>query len=132
MLVKRILLIVSIILITIGAYIFMNRNYDPLARYPYSDVEAREKIVKYLNEREIKYIIDYSISPDEILPYIEAPRFNAYNVSLYVQASKSLYYCNNGQVVEVVEAILDKDLDFNSKIHEYMYKGYSEIMNDLK
>ncbi len=132
MLVKRVILVVSIILITVCAYVFMNRNYDPLARYPYSDENARAKIVEYLDEREIKYIIDYSISPDEILPYIECPRFNAYNVSAYVKASKMLYYCNNGQVVEVVERILEKELDLDSKLHEYMYKGYSEIMNSLK
>ena len=128
---KRILLIVSLIILTVISYNFMNRNYDPLARYQYDDEEAKELILKYMDEREIKYIIDYSIAPDEFIPYIKSSKFNAYNISYYKEASNCLYYLNNDQVVEVVEKILEKNMDFDKTIKEYMYLSYYEILLKL-
>lgn len=128
---KRILLIVSIVVLTAISYIFMNRNYDPLARYPYDNDYAKSLILEYMDEREIKYIIDYSIAPDEFLPYIYASDFKAYNVVYYNKASEYLYFLNNNETVEVVEKILEKNLDFDLTIKEYMFLSYEEIMQKL-
>ena len=110
----------------------MNRNYDPLARYQYDDEEAKELILKYMDEREIKYIIDYSIAPDEFIPYIKFSKFNAYNISYYNKASNNLYYLDDEQVVEVVEKILEKNMDFDKAMKEYMYLSYDVILSKLK
>ena len=109
----------------------MNRNYDPLARYPYDNDYAKNLILEYMDEREIKYIIDYSIAPDEFLPYIYASDFKAYNVAYYNKASEYLYFLNNNETVEVVEKILEKNLDFDLTIKEYMFLSYEEIMQKL-
>ena len=128
---KRILLIVSLIILTVISYAFMNRNYDPLARYPYDDNKAKELILKYMDEREIKYIIDYSIAPDEFVPYIKSSKFRAYDISYYKKASNYLYNLDDEQIVEVVEKILDNNLDFDKILKEYMYLSYDEILSKL-
>lgn len=132
MLVKRMILVISIILITVAGYIFMNRNYDPLSRYPYDITESeRSAIIEYMDEREIKYIIDYSIAPEEFMPYIESSKFKAYDCALYKRASMYFYYLNNNQIVEVVEKIIDKDLDIETSFNEFMYLNYEEITQRL-
>lgn len=131
MLKKRILLVASIIILTIACYIYMNRNYDSLSRYPYGTSEERALIKKYLDEREIKYIIDYSIDPYLFMDYIYYPGFIAYHVEDYNLAADSLYYLNNYEIVDVVEKLYEKNIDFDSVIKKYMYFHYEDILRDL-
>ena len=109
----------------------MNRNYDPLSRYPYTDGIVRDKIIRHMDEREIKYIIDYSISPDEFMEFIDNYSFNAYNISYYNTAKRYLYNLNSSQVVTVVEKMLKKNLNFEETLNYYMYLSYDEIMEKL-
>lgn len=125
---KRILFIACLVLITVCCYIFMNRNYDPLARYAYDNEKIHNKIIKYMDEREIKYIIDYSIAPGDFMDYIENYNFNAYNISYYNKARTYLYALNPSQIVNVVEAMLKKDIDFDAALNEYMYLDYDNII----
>ena len=109
----------------------MNRNYDSLSRYPYGTSEERALIKKYLDEREIKYIIDYSIDPYLFMDYIYYPGFIAYHVEDYNLAADSLYYLNNYEIVDVVEKLYEKNIDFDSVIKKYMYFHYEDILRDL-
>ena len=106
----------------------MNRNYDPLSRYAYDNEKIHNKIIKYMDEREIKYIIDYSIAPGDFMDYIENYNFNAYNISYYNKARTYLYALNPSQIVNVVEAMLKKDIDFDAALNEYMYLDYDNII----
>ena len=130
--IKRILLVLAVILLTVGSYIFMNRNYDPLARYPYKNRKARTAILTKLDEREIKYIVDYSIAPEEFMEFIDNPSFNAYNISLYSKAKNYLYNLNSYQIVTIVEGIKDKGLDFDTCMNSYMYLTYEDMLLNLK
>ena len=102
----------------------MNRNYDSLSRYPYGTSEERALIKKYLDEREIKYIIDYSIDPYLFMDYIYYPGFIAYHIEDYNLAADSLYYLNNYEIVDVVEKLYEKnyyDLNvFTSRINNIL------------
>ena len=130
--IKRILLVVAVIALTMGSYVFMNRNYDPLARYPYKNKKARTAILNKLDEREIKYIIDYSIAPEEFMDYIDNPAFNAYNIALYNKARNYLYNLNSYQIVTIVEGIKDRGLDFDTCMNSYMYLTYDDMKLNLK
>lgn len=130
--VKRGLLLTSVLVITIVCYLIMNRNYDPLSRYPYDiDNNTRETILNNLNELEIKYIIDYSIEPSDFMFYINEPNFNVYFVSEYNEADKRLYFLTASQVVKVVNKIQSKNLDFEECMSKYEYIFYDSIMEDL-
>lgn len=132
MLIKRIILIASIILLTAGCYIYMNRNYDSLSRYPYGTSEERELIKKYLDEREIKYIIDYSIDPYLFMDYMVYPGFIAYHIEDYNIAASNFYYLNKYEIVDVVEKLYEKNIDLDSVLKKYMYFHYEDILRDLK
>ncbi|MBR0461356.1 MAG: hypothetical protein IJJ00_01410 [Erysipelotrichaceae bacterium] len=78
MLKKHVLLIFVILVITGICYVFMNRNYDPLSRYSYYlSEDTRYQILNRLDEREVKYIVDYAIAPNEFTDYLEISSFNA-------------------------------------------------------
>ncbi len=128
---KRAILVIAIILLTAVCYTFMNRNYDSLSRYPYGTVEERNLIKKYLDEREIKYIIDYSIDPNLFMDYMIYPGFIAYHIEDYNKASQSLYYLNKYQIVDVIEQLYKKDMNINDALNKYMYFHYEEILKDL-
>lgn len=110
----------------------MNRNYDPLARYSYylTD-EERNTILTKLDEREIKYIVDYYIAPEEYMEFVGNNSFNAYHIALYNQAKNSLYLINSHQVVTIVELIKKKNLDFDECLNKYAYWVYEDILSDL-
>lgn len=130
MLKKRIIFIVLVIIITVSCYIFMNRNFDPLARYSYEiDEMTREKILSKMDEREIKYIVDYEIDYNDFIGYIDAYRFNVYHTEHYNKAKYYLYRLNNMEIVDVVEKILDKNLDFESCLSKFSNYDYSTIVN---
>ena len=130
--VKRTLLVLAIVVITMVCYLFMNRNYDPLARYNYylSD-DQRELILTKLDEREIKYIVDYYIAPEEYLEFIGNNSFNAYNIAFYNHAKNNLYDVNSYQVVTIVELIKKKNLDMDECLYKYAYWNYEDILADL-
>ena len=131
MLIKRIILIVSIIFLTTLCYIYMNRNYDSLSRYPYGTSKERELIKKYLDEREIKYIIDYSIDPNLFMDYMIYPSFIAYHIEEYNVAASHFYNLNKYEIVDVVERLYEKNIDLNTVLNKYMYLHYDEILKDL-
>ena len=129
---KRTLLVVTIILITLACYVFMNRNYDPLARYGYYlTEEERNLILTKLDEREIKYIVDYYIAPGEYMEYIEDGSFNAYHIAYYNQVKNGLYFVNSHQVITITELIKKKNLDIDECIDKYAYWNYDDILQDL-
>lgn len=125
---KRIVLLVSIFLITISCYAFMNRNYDPLARYPYANNENRKQILKYMDEREIKYIIDYTISPDEFMKYISSYGFSAYHINDYNFAYKYLTNMTPDQIVVIVERLIKKNIDINEIMPILQYKLFEDAL----
>lgn len=131
MLIKRLILIVSIILLTATCYIYMNRNYDSLSRYPYGTEKQRALIKQYLDEREIKYIIDYSIDPDLFMDYMIYPNFIAYHIEDYNKAAKYFSYLNKYEIVDVVEKMYAKNIDVDSVLQKYTYFHYDEILKDL-
>lgn len=109
----------------------MNRNYDPLARYPYANEEARSLILKYMDEREIKYIIDYSISPDEFIKYVDSTDFSAYHIDSYNYAYKKLTSLTPGQIVVVVEKLIKKDCDLDYALNILQYKEFDDMLVNI-
>ena len=128
---KRAILVICVICLTIGSYLFMNRNYDSLSRYPYGTSEERALIKKYLDEREIKYIIDYSIDPVYFIRYCTYPGFLAYHIDYYNKAAQHFYFLNDYEIVDVVERLLDKHIDMEWAYNEYAYHHYDGLIKEL-
>ena len=132
MLIKRFALVIALVLMTVLCLVFMNRNYDPLARYSYfiSD-ETRQIILDNLDDRELKYIVDYAIAPEEYMSYIHSYNFNAYHIAQYNKASEKLIRLYPNQVVTVVELAIKKNIDPDAGLDKYMYLDYDTIVRDL-
>lgn len=129
---KRLLLLIFVCVLTIVCYIIQNRNYDPLARYPYEDEEVRRAILDNMDELEIKYICDYSISPDYFMDFIEYYDFNAFYSEEYYKAKEKLILLDDAEIISVVNRIEYLHLDFDACINEYQYMFYGSIMERLK
>lgn len=127
--IKRAILICCLIILTAGCYVFMNRNYDPLARYQYDlDDKTKALVLEKLNDREIKYIIDYAIDINSFYYYLDNGNFNIYHLKEYEFAKPYLYKLNDHQIVNVVENLLKKDVDFEYYINRFLGMTYDEIL----
>lgn len=104
---KRYLFLGVCAAITVAVCGYMNTKYDRLARYPYEDQEARELIDKHLNNEEIDYIIEYSIAPVLIKPFIEVNGFNIYHAGDYYALSQLKWELSPEEIVEVIEKTID-------------------------
>lgn len=130
--VKRGLLLGGIIALSIICYVIMNRNYDPLSRYPYELTESQKQtILDNMDELEIKYIIDYSIAPGYFMDFVTNYNFNAFYSEEYYIASQKLILLDTNEIISVVNTIESKGLDFNNCMEEYSYMFYSSIMERL-
>lgn len=119
-------LIVSVTLIFVVSFSFMNYNYDTLSRYPYQDEESRKLIKKYLNSDEIEYIIEYSIAPSLFVNYIKEDRFNIYHAQEYYKLGVLRWQEDSQTIVNMVEDTRDY-MDVNS-LNTYLDNySYSEI-----
>ncbi|RRC94279.1 hypothetical protein EII25_00460 [Erysipelotrichaceae bacterium OH741_COT-311] len=126
MVVKRGILIISIIVISLMCLSIMNLEFDRLSRYPYKDEKSRQLIKQYLNNEEIEYIIEYSIAPSYFIRFIDANQFNIYHVTFYEEIEDICWYLSPKEVVEFAETVYGNyDAKTLSKLLEH-YK-YHEI-----
>lgn len=121
--IKRIILVISIILLFSVCLGYMNHNFDRLSRYPYENKEARALIDRYLNDDEIEYIIEYSIAPYEFIDYIKEPKFNIYHTYYYREVKGVAWYLKDNEIVDFCEDIikLDAQEEALSLLDEYYY-----------
>jgi len=81
---KRIVFIVVLLMVAFGSYMFMNKDYDPLARYQYKlSTEQHNKVTANLSSKEIEYLIEYAIAPQEFIDYVGLEGFNIYLLDYY-------------------------------------------------
>ena len=88
-------------------------------------------IKEYMDEREIKYIIDYAIDPIYFMKYINCPGFLAYHINYYNEAANHFYYLNDYEIVDIVEKILAKNIDLNSVYDKYAYYHYDALLKEF-
>lgn len=119
---KRILFILSLIVIFIACFVNMNRHYDVLARYPYADESNRATILKYLTSTEdINYLITSQMKPTDFLPFIEEKDFDIRN-SLWYTKAKELQDGVNADIVRFINTYRSK-LSYSTL--ETVLKNYS-------
>ena len=97
----RVLLIV--VCFAIGCYClyYMNKSYDPLARYPYTTDENRDIILEYLDTDDIDYLVNQHITPDKFMDFIELSDFDLKN-TLYYKEAKDTQDADNEYIVNFV------------------------------
>ncbi len=101
---------VAIVLIFGLCYVHMNRNFDPLSRYPYQNENSRELIRTYLNDQEIEYIIEYDIAPVYFKEYITFDGFNIYHIDKYNELKSLGFGISDEDIVDCIETFLAKDV----------------------
>ncbi|MFV0380444.1 MAG: M15 family metallopeptidase [Anaerorhabdus sp.] len=79
----RIVFVISVLVVSTLCLAYMNSKYDSLSRYPYEGERTRAIIKDKLSRKEIEYIIEYSISPDLFMEFIEVTNFNIYHSQEY-------------------------------------------------
>ncbi len=107
--IKRALLVVIILIVFGFSYWHMNTNFDVLSRYPYENENSRELIRRYLNDDEIRYIIEYDIAPAYFIDYITYKDFNIYHVSEYDKLKAVAWYLSDEEVVSFAEKLIAID-----------------------
>lgn len=88
-LLARILLLILCAILTGTCFYQLNESYDPLARYPYATEKNRETILKYMDARDIDYIISQQIRPSVFMDFIKIPGFNIRLANEYHLAKKT-------------------------------------------
>lgn len=122
--IKRIALIAAVVIMFASCYAVMNFHYDRLSRYPYSDDDARELILKHLNDDEINYIIEYSLEPSYFIDYINYNDFSIYHADKYNKLKELFPSFTNSEIVYYVELFNSEGLDFDTACR-YL-KNYSK------
>jgi len=112
--IKRIALILIVIIIFGVCYSVMNYHYDRLSRYPYSNDDDRELILKYLNDDEINYIIEYSLEPSFFINYITYNDFSIYHADKYNKLKSLFPDLSNQEVVFYTELFNSEGIDFDT------------------
>lgn len=130
--IKRLLLLVGIVLLFSVCFLYMNKHFDRLSRYPYENEESRAIIDQYLNDDEIEYIIEYSIAPYEFIEYIQSPVFNIYHIDIYNKFSDLLYYLGPNEIVDFSEEVirLNKVEEAYKLLPEYYYSDILFWLNN--
>ena len=119
-------LIISVTLIFVVSFSFMNYNYDNLSRYPYKDEESRKIIKKYLSDDEIDYIIEYSIAPSLFINFIKEDGFNIYHAEEYYRLSQIRWQDSSSDIVKMVENTRNI-MDINSLAAYLDHYSYDEL-----
>lgn len=117
----RIFVLVLAAIVTVFAYLNVNRTYDPLSRYPYTTSATRAKILEYLDDDEIEYIIDRQIKPSTFIPFIQENGFNIKNSPFYSIAYKT----RKASKQEIVDFINRYRKYFTQDSLSKMLKAYS-------
>lgn len=103
---KRLLLVVSILVVFGLCYARMNKNFDVLSRYPYQNEESRALIREYLDTEEIEYIIEYDIAPVYFKEYIKYDGFNIYHIEQYNALKAMGFHISDEDIVDCVETYI--------------------------
>ncbi|MEF9962168.1 MAG: M15 family metallopeptidase [Erysipelotrichaceae bacterium] len=120
---KRILFVLSILLISTICFYLMNQRYDQLARYPYVNKENHDIILEHLNTDDINYLCSQQIKPEQFLPYVNQPEFTIRN-ALYYDAAKKARNIGDHELVAFINEYKDKMrlADIPSLLHAFTYE----------
>ena len=137
---KRFLFVFVILAISLSCYRYMNKEYDPLARYPYSlTTEQHDLITANLDQKEIEYLIEYAIAPENYIDFLAYDGFNIYLINEYDQMYTlysgvetremimRLVNCTNSLYTEEEVKILLSDYYFY-EIVDFYEDGNTEIL----
>lgn len=113
---KRIALILSVVFVFLICLYYMNRRFNRLSRYPYDDKNATRLIDKYMSDKDIEYIIEYSIAPKYIVDFIESPRFSIYHVADYDELKTLMPELTGDEVVNAIELFIENEIDVSRGI----------------
>ncbi len=120
-LVIRVCIILICLAITAGCYWHMNQSYDPLSRYPYVTEGNRPRILKYLDNDDIDYLISQKLQPREFLDFVDVDGFD-------IHYSKYYYTCKKTQKTDneyIVNFVNKYKSFFNQKQLESLLKYYT-------
>lgn len=85
--VKRLLFVISLVVLFGCCFYVMNQHYDELARYPYElTEEQREQVLEHLDAEGINYLVTQKIEPSQFLPFINIEEFDLNNTLWYDKA----------------------------------------------
>lgn len=104
--VRRIFFVCGIMVIAALCIGKMNLSFNRLSRYPYTPymTEEDQQLVRdKLSDKDIEYLIEVGISPNEYMQYIQEERFSIYHIAEYNELYQYHSYLNATQIVSLVE-----------------------------
>lgn len=124
--IKRLMFILSLILIFCLCFINMNEHYDEFSRYPFTlSEQCKKRLLQYLNKNEINYMIENQLSYDVVNTFMEYENFDIENVTWYDKAlqtrSESKQY-----IVNFINRYRDQ-LDYEQIDPLFKHYSYNEF-----
>ena len=119
--VKRYLFLIALSILFVVCFYKMNETYDELARYPYATSENHDLILKYLNEKDIDYLLAQNIRPEQFLPYVECEGFQLHKTLWYDKAMT----LQNADASSIVSFINTWNEHFTFKEMDGLFTNYT-------
>lgn len=130
--VKRTLLVLSMVVLFLFCYQYMNSKYDPFARYGYMN-DQNEKIIRdhISDPSDIEYIISQKIKPEQFMNFIELPGFKVRNI-LYYDACEAVRPMDSSAIINFVNSYRgDLDLQtFELRVKNYAYESLAKYYDE--
>lgn len=124
----RKLMIILVFVFSLLVLLFLNKQYDSLARYPYQlDPKTKQLIKKHLSESEIEYIIEYAIEPSSFIDFMTDRNFSIYHLSRYQKLAENYFYEAKKDIVKMSESL--KMLN-DQQLYKYsLAYNYNDLKN---
>ncbi len=107
---KRIFFVAGIFVIALSCILVMNNNFNRLSRYSYTPYLTDEEISildTNLTDKEIEYIIEWSIYPGYLLDYADKDGFSVFHIMEYDYLNDYHKSISDENIVKLVEATRD-------------------------
>lgn len=104
--IRRIFFVCGIMMIAFLCMMKMNISYNRLSRYQYTQYMSEEEqqlVTDRLTDKEIEYLIEWSISPKEYINFIQEENFSIYHLTEYNYLAYNHSYLSASQIVSLYE-----------------------------
>ncbi|MBR3694163.1 MAG: D-alanyl-D-alanine carboxypeptidase family protein [Erysipelotrichales bacterium] len=126
---NRLLLLAGLLIISIASFVYMNMNYDILARNTYVTSANRSLLLEKLNDDEILYIVENNVDVNKFYEFLQDDLFVFDHYELYGQAKK-VRPSDTHTIVTFVNAV-ESTLDFESILEALKYYDYPVLRKML-
>lgn len=128
---QRLQLLLGIFAVFLVSFLYMNLQYDPLARNASVTASNRAKLMRYLDKEELLFLVENHIDVSSFEEFLEEPLFQLKHYRLYRMAM-DLKAASSKEIVTFINAVADRiDLEaLQIAIPNYEYSVLRKLIVD--